>query len=127
MMRHLLTASTAALLLAGCASPPQSLYLWEAFPRQQYDTLLRQASPNEQIDKLEAQLNRARDKNAAVPPGLRAHLGMMHLEVGNPGRAQALFVAEKQAFPESSHYMDRLLKRFDSAAASPQPTGKTTP
>ncbi|WP_170064652.1 hypothetical protein [Caldimonas caldifontis] len=40
----------ALVVLAGCAQPPKPLYMWENFPRQQYDALLREGvSPLEQI------------------------------------------------------------------------------
>ena len=110
------------LALVGCGSAPKPLYQWEAFPRLQYQTLLREgASPAEQIRALEAQAEKARASNAALPPGLRAHLGMLHLGNGNSARARELWLAEKNAFPESSPYMDRLLQRLEA----PVPAKKT--
>ncbi len=109
--------------LAGCATKggPGPLYMWESFPRQQYDTLLREGySPDEQIRLLEAHAEKARGANAALPPGLRAHLGMLHLGAGNAGRARDLWTAEKAAFPESAAYMDQLLKKLDAPAKSPK-------
>lgn len=104
--------------LVGCASPPQPLYQWESFPRLQYSALLREgASPDEHIRTLEAQAEKARAANAALPPGFRAHLGMLYLGTGNPQRARELWAAEKVAFPESAPYMDRLLKRLGRPAA----------
>ena len=103
--------------LVGCASGPKPLYQWDTFPRLQYHTLLREGtSPGEQIRALEAQAEKARANNAALPPGLRAHLGMLHLGNGNAARARELWLAEKNAFPESSPYMDRLLQRLDTPA-----------
>lgn len=110
-------AALGLLALVGCASAPKPLYHWESFPKQQYSTLLREgASPDEQIRALEAQAEKARAANAALPPGLRAHLGMLYLGAGNPQRAKELWTAEKTAFPESSPYMDRLLRRIEPAA-----------
>lgn len=102
--------------LAGCAAPgPRPLYMWESFPKQQYATLLREGtSPEEQIQALEAHAEKARAANAAVPPGMRAHLGMLFLGAGNPQRAKELWQAEKSAFPESAPYMDRLLNKLDA-------------
>jgi hypothetical protein len=104
-----------ALALSGCANKVASLYQWETFPRQQYDTLLRAgASPTEQIQAMEAHVEKARGAGAALPPGFRAHLGMLHLNAGNADQARQLWQAEKAAFPESTPYMDRLLKRLDA-------------
>jgi hypothetical protein len=114
-----MTIGPAAALLAGCAAQgPGPLYMWESFPRQQYSVLLREgASPEEQIRTLEAQAEKARAANAALPPGFRAHLGMLYLGTGNAQRAKDLWQAERSAFPESSPYMDRLLRRLDAPAA----------
>lgn len=110
---------TVALLITACAKPPRPpLYLWDTFPRQQYDTLLRpDAGPdNAQITLLQAQAEKARAQGADLPPGFRAHLGMLHLTKGNVDEARRLWTAEKLAFPESTMYMDQLLKRLDAPA-----------
>jgi hypothetical protein len=106
--------------LAGCAHSRAPLYMWETYPRQQYAYLLREGiSPDQQIKEIEAHAEKARAANALLPPGLRAHLGMLYLSVGNPGRAMELWNAEKVAFPESTLYMDQLLKRLGTPKAAP--------
>jgi hypothetical protein len=113
-----LAATLGLLALVGCANAPKPLYHWESFPRQQYSVLLREGvSPDEQIRVLEAQAEKARVGNAALPPGLRAHLGMLYLGAGNPQRAKELWIAEKTAFPEASPYMDRLLRRLEPSTS----------
>lgn len=105
----------AATFLVGCANQgaTKPLYMWETFPKQQYASLLHEgATPNEQIRTLEAQAEKSRTTNAALPPGFRAHLGMLYLNVGNTDQAQQMWLAEKNAFPESAPYMDQLLMRL---------------
>jgi hypothetical protein len=118
MRRHQLIRRLALLgsaVLVGCATPPAPLYSWEGFPRNQYDTLLREGkSPLEQISAMEAHAERARVRGMTLPPGFRAHLAMLHLTVGNMDEARRLLELEKAMFPESSAYMDQLLKRFQS-------------
>ncbi len=113
-------AAVGLLLLAACAQKgPGPMYLWEAFPRQQYDTLLREAaSPEAQIAALEAHAEKARGANAALPPGFRAHLGLLKLSAGSPGDARRLWEGEKAAFPESAPYMNQLLKRLSAPATA---------
>ena len=107
----------AGLLLSACVKPPASLYMWESFPRQQYETLLGEGtSANDQIQALEAHAAKARGENAALPPGFRAHLGMLYMGAGNVDRARELWIGEKEAFPESTPYMDQLLKRLQGTA-----------
>jgi hypothetical protein len=107
----------ALFILAGCAAKgPGPLYLWDTFPRQQYATLLKEgADPLEQIRLLETHAEKARAAGSALPPGFRAHLGMLYGESGNAQRARELWQAEIVAFPESAPFMDRLLKRLDGA------------
>ncbi len=112
-------AALAALALVGCVQAPKQLYMWESFPRQQYEFLLREgASPQAQIQAMEAHAEKARGADAALPPGFRAHLGMLHLSVGDAAAARQMWQAEKVAFPESAAYMNSLLKRFDGAATT---------
>jgi hypothetical protein len=119
------TAAIVALLLAGCAQPPKPLYMWEAFPRQQYEALASEGGDaGERIRVMEAHAEKARGANAALPPGFRAHLGMLHLATGNTAAARQMWEAEKSAFPESGAYINRLLERLDGA---PKATSKENP
>lgn len=98
-------------MLAGCAQPPKPLYHWDTYPRQVYEHLKHEgASPQEQLRVLEAQAEKARAANAALPPGFRAHLGLLYLQLERPDEARRALEAEKAAFPESAQYMDFLLK-----------------
>lgn len=120
-----LLAVAAATLLAGCAQKgPPPLYAWENFPRQQYEILLRfGASPAEQLQTLQAHVESARAGGRALPPGLRAHMGLLQLSLGNVSAAREMWQAEKAAFPESSPYIDQLIKRLDA----PAPTSQENP
>jgi hypothetical protein len=109
-----------AASLAGCATPTATpLYAWDSFTQQQYASLLREgASPVEQIAAMNAAADRARATNGRLPPGFRAHLGMLNLSVGNVTAARELWQAERAAFPEGAAYMDSLLKRLDDTPKS---------
>ena len=122
--------AVAVLALAGCAQPPKTLYQWGSFPRQQYDFLLHEgASVQAQITDMEAQADQARAAYTALPPGFRAHLGMLRLSVGDADGARQAWQAERTAFPESAAYIDFLLKRLDAPAAggAPAPATKDNP
>ena len=102
--------------LIGCAQPVKPLYHWEGYQRQLYEHFKADASgPEEQLRELLAQSEKARATGAALPPGFRAHLGMLYLELGRGDEARQQFEAEKAVFPESTTYMDFLLKRLGSA------------
>jgi hypothetical protein len=96
--------------------------MWGTFSRMQYDALLTPGvSSSDQISAMEAQAEKARGAGAALPPGFRAHLGMLKLDAGDVDRARELWQAEKAAFPESAPYMDQLLKRLDAPPKKDQP------
>lgn len=113
-----------AILLAGCARGEPTLYLWGSFPTQQYRYLLHEdLTVDEQIRELEALAEQAGAAHPilpagfrTLPPGFRAHLGMLYLEAGNPQRTRELWLAEKAAFPESAPFIDgQLLGKLDAA------------
>jgi hypothetical protein len=85
------------------------------FPKQQYDALLNAGDNlSEQIAMMETHAEKTGGAGAALPPGFRAHLGMLQLSAGNTDQARQLWQAEKAYFPESAAYMDQLLKRLES-------------
>jgi len=118
-----LVLGAGVVLFAGCAhKAPPPLYMWESFPKMQYDTLQRPGvTPVEQVSAMEAQAEKARAAGASLPPGFRAHLGMLKLSAGDADQARQLWQAEKTAFPESAPYMDQLLKRLDAPAKKDKP------
>ncbi|RFU47561.1 DUF4810 domain-containing protein [Paraburkholderia sp. DHOC27] len=105
-------AATAALL-SGCAAnksaPP--LYQWDGYQPQVYEYFKAQTTPQQQIDALEKSLQEIRARGSRLPPGFHAQLGMLYASVGKEQQALQEFEAEKQAFPESSTYMDFLTKK----------------
>jgi hypothetical protein len=108
--RSILTAA-AAVALAGCAAAPKPLYHWEGYQRLVYEHLKGGAvAPAEQLATLQAQAEKAKAIGAALPPGFRAHMAMLRLQLGEVDEAHRLIDAEKAAFPESIPYMDFVLK-----------------
>ncbi len=101
----------AAIFVTGCATQHQSLYQWGSYENQIYAMYADsgKTSPQEQIAKLESDLEKARASNRALPPGFQAHLGYLYFQTGDPDKAIAAFETEKLLFPESRPYMDRLI------------------
>lgn len=102
------------LLLAGCASQPM-LYTWGSYEDLVYTMYAKpdKATPELQITKLEEDFQKARAKNKAVPPGWHAHLGYLYFQTGKLDQARQEFETEKQNFPESAVFMDRLLANLN--------------
>jgi hypothetical protein len=98
--------------LAGCATnstPP--LYQWTGYEPQVYEYFKGTSAPQAQIQALENALEKIRAKGEVPPPGFYAHLGMLYASTEKYQQAEEAFAAEKQLFPESSTYMDFMLKK----------------
>lgn len=102
----------AAIGLTGCAGP-KPLYEWNGYQPSVYDYLKGQGKgPEEQILALEAGVQKAAAKGAKLPPGYHAHLGLLYMNVGRTDQAVAAWNQEKAQFPESTQYIDFLLKNM---------------
>jgi len=104
----------AVLLLSACANnSKRSLYAWGDYPDQTYSYLKGEEKGwREDISELEEQARKAENDRWDLPPGFRAHLGLLYLKAGQPDLAIGYFKAEKKAFPESAAFMDFQLKSF---------------
>ncbi|MFT0213552.1 DUF4810 domain-containing protein [Pseudomonas sp. F1_0610] len=98
------------MLLTACGTPRPNLYQWEGYQVQVYERFTNKSSPEAQIEQLEKGLNIANSKNAQVPPGYHAHLGMLYAEIGKMDQMVQQFKTEKTLYPESAQYMDFLLR-----------------
>ncbi|MCH7385601.1 DUF4810 domain-containing protein [Acinetobacter dispersus] len=122
-MKKILFTSLITIGLVGCAAGPQPLYSWGSYTQQTYLMYNQpeKATPSAQIIKLEAEIEKAKAKNLAVPPGLYAHLGLLSLQVNNAQKAVEYFQLERQVYPESTVLMDRLLRKMNANVGSMQP------
>ncbi|MET0288733.1 MAG: DUF4810 domain-containing protein [Pseudoxanthomonas sp.] len=105
-------ALCALLSLTACAHRPQSIYQWGSYQDQVYRHF-KGEGPEGQIQALEKDIQVTRASNRQIPPGLHAHLGMLYAEIGNDGKARESLLAEKTIYPESTAYMDLLLKKYE--------------
>ncbi len=107
----------AVILLAACEST-SSLYYWGDYEQLVYDMYNRpgKAPPELQIDKLSADIERARNSGKKIAPGIHAHLGLMYASVGNMAAAEAAFTNEKTLYPESAVLLDGMLQRAYEAS-----------
>lgn len=103
-----------AMMLAACNHAPTQMYQWGSYQDQIYgmysDT--GKVPVESQVETLEADYQRIRASNGAVPPGFHAHLGYLYFQLGKDDQAWQSFATEKALFPESTIYMDRLMARL---------------
>ena len=102
----------ASIFVGGCAS--QSIYYWGDYEDLIYAQYHEpgKATQEYQIEKMQADIQRAKSKNKPLPPGFYAHLGYQYLQLGKAGEARQYFEIEKGNFPESAVLMDRFLKKL---------------
>ncbi|SFD80477.1 hypothetical protein SAMN05216577_13811 [Pseudomonas citronellolis] len=94
--------------LAGCSSP-KTLYQWESYQSQVHDYFTSEAK-EAQAEALERDLQKIAATDGHVPPGYHAQLGLLYSSLGKDDQMVQQFNTEKALFPESSAYMDFLLK-----------------
>ena len=98
-----------AILLAGCgnAGGPRSLYYWDGtYSSSLYSYLSEDGDATEQISRLENLVQTSTQRGYKVAPGLYAHLGLLYLNNGNLGAANANFDKEVENFPESREFIN---------------------
>lgn len=120
MARAVLAAAALfALGAAGCGGAGP-LYRWGHYEGVLYDMYAHpgKADPATQIAKLSEDIQRAQDEGERVPPGVHAHLGYMYYLQGNAEAATRELRTEKELFPESAVFVDRLLAQI-AAPATP--------
>ncbi|MDR6583656.1 hypothetical protein HBH1_02866 [Herbaspirillum sp. BH-1] len=122
MMKTKLAAGFAlglALVLTGCANHAQkSLYGWGNYQDQLYEHFKTEGNGNEaEIAALEENLQKIRASGDAVPPGYHAHLGMLYASIGKEDQLIQELQTEKALFPESTAYMDFLMRNYKKGAA----------
>ena len=107
--------AVAAATLAGCAAQPRTLYTWGSYEQLIYDSHAAPGSlaPQQQVEILEKDYQRARAANQRMPPGWHAHLGYLYYQLGKPDQARQELLTEKAEFPESAVFMDRLLANLE--------------
>ena len=98
-----------AILLVGCgnAGGPRSLYYWDGtYSSSLYSYLNEDGDATEQISRLENLVQNSTQRGYKVAPGLYAHLGLLYLNNGNLGVANANFDKEVENFPESKEFIN---------------------
>ena len=98
-------------LTVGCQS---GLYAWGTYEESVHALCLNfeEADLQETRAQLDEQLSRLRDHGLPPGPGMYAQLGYLEYLVGNHEVAMGHFNAEKTLYPESTVFMDGLLRRM---------------
>lgn len=109
-------------VLSACVQQPKSMYSWQSYEGSVYAYLKDDGGDYAtQTLAMEKNIETARAANAELPPGFRAHLGMLYLKMGEGDKGVEQMQGEKAAFPEAAPFMDFLLRN----AGKPQTVAAT--
>jgi hypothetical protein len=115
---RLLAACALAAGLTACAPQQKPLYNWQSYQTQVYAYLKDDGADYAvQAQALEGNIQTARAANQALPPGFHAHLAMLYLKMGDGDKAVEQLQTEKQEFPESTPFMDFLMRNAGKPGA----------
>lgn len=104
----------AALLVSGC-STHQGMYEYADYSESFYG-LKKDATPEaagEWKNTLEESIKRSNARAIRIPPGINANLGYLYLKANDTAKAIVYFKAEKALYPESTVFMDKLIKKAE--------------
>ena len=78
----LVLGAICTMTLVGCVSAPKSLYSWGEYPQQTYLmlSLPEKTSPQEQIGKLEKDIEKAKAKKCSSASGLVCTFGFVEFK-----------------------------------------------
>jgi len=113
-VRRTVLTIAAALLLTGCTTH-RDLYAWGSYEDLIYVSYNSpgKLTPEQQIEKLQEDFQKARATGARLPPGWHAHLGYLYAQTGHPDQARQELLLEKAQFPESAILVDHLLSNLN--------------
>lgn len=109
-----IAALSAAFLLSACSSGPQPLYNYGDYSDSYYGAKknMTEESALELQKAIEYSIENASESSSGrVPPGMYANLGYIYLKSGKNAEAVGYFEKEKSIYPESAHFMNRMIQK----------------
>jgi hypothetical protein len=111
-MKSVLTALLFTVILSGCQSTAP-MYMYENYSESFYG-LKKESGQESDVQwqtSLEGIISKSNAKAVRVPPGIYANLGYIHLKANNYPKAIEFFEQEKRIYPESTKFMENLIKK----------------
>ncbi len=112
----LLVITTIALLMSACSTKQEPLYIYGDYSQSYYDSK-KNLGVNTALElqkSIEYAIeNASESRSGRVAPGMYANLGYIYLKGGKAAQAIESFNKEKSIYPESAHFMNRMIKKID--------------
>ncbi len=114
-MRRGFVIAAAICSLTSCQQRQSSYYDWGSYEDSVWQLTHAEGSRDvdQQIQSLVEQVERTRQEDGRIPPGLHAHLGLLYSMRGELDTAKAAFESERELFPESATFIDGVIKRME--------------
>ncbi|WP_324170873.1 DUF4810 domain-containing protein [Sulfurimonas sp.] len=113
----LLTIVSIGFIISGCGQP-KPLYTYGNYSSSYYESKkdVDTDTALELQKSIEYAIENANEsRSGRVAPGMYANLGYIYLKGGKTDKAIENFNKEKSIYPESAHFMDRMIKKIELA------------
>jgi hypothetical protein len=108
LTRTIMATCAVALLMAGCASQPK--YAWGNYQESLYAYYKAPSQIDLFAKSLAKTIQDADTRHQKVAPGIYAEYGHILQEQGKYAEAIVYYEKEKRTWPESSQFMDTMIK-----------------
>lgn len=104
-----------AVLMSGCSSGRAPMYEYGNYSESYYQLKQNGDAETTKVWKtaLEESIDLSNEGGLRVPPGINANLGYLYLKVNDADKAITFFNAEKTLYPESTVFMEKLIKKAE--------------
>ena len=104
----------AIIELSACTAKPQ-MYYWGEYSETLYQLKQEPTEDNlaEHFESIHDVMEESRDFGLRVPPGVYAEYAGLLMQQGKLTEARKYFLLEKETYPESAFFMDRMLKQLE--------------
>jgi len=107
-----------AFFVSGCGGKPKPLYTYGEYSDSYYAS--KKNTNEESILALQKSIEEAIEgvddsRSKRVAPGMYANLGYLYLKSGKSKEAVVSFKKEKDSYPESVYFMDRMIQKIEVA------------
>lgn len=104
---------TAIILLSACTAKPK-MYYWGDYSETLYQLKSEPTEEHllEHYESIEDVISESAEYGIKVPPGVYAEYAGLLMQQGKVADAKKYFLLEKQTYPESTFFMDRMIKQL---------------
>lgn len=112
-MKVLLTL-LAVIALSACTAKPK-MYYWGEYSETLHQLKQEPTEEHlsEHIESIHDVIEESNDYSLRVPPGVYAEYAGLLMKQGKVAEARKYFLLEKEVYPESAFFMDRMLKQLE--------------